>query len=380
MNKRKIACAVAAAVISLTLCGCVPHVELNEKAIVEAVGIDAEGGKYKVTLQYFNTEGSGSSALVDVSKPNVITVYGVGDTVVEALNDASLSCGRQLMFGINQLVLIGREATNDDLSDLLSFAKTYYQCHPKIKITAVDGKASDVLAIKYKEGASSPLNLSYVLRNSVTQGVMFNSTLITTMEDLKSETASAVLPLVTITEGVTDATEDGKSVLVNGAVLYREGTALADISPPEVSGLMLLDNEMQEISLNTEIDGKSVSLTLYGIRTSIDAALSAEGLTFAVKTKAAAEITDNQFDEGSPEEYLLAEQAAAEQVVRTMRLAAENVIKKYGTDVINLEGTVRSRSNDNWQLLRETWSQALKESRWVFEADVSVERYGIYME
>ena len=37
-----------------TLSGCVPHTELNEKAIILAIGVDYEDEKYKVMFQYYN--------------------------------------------------------------------------------------------------------------------------------------------------------------------------------------------------------------------------------------------------------------------------------------------------------------------------------------
>ena len=48
-------CAAAALVLSLLLLsGCVPHTELNEKAIVMAITIDYKDEKYYVSFQYYN--------------------------------------------------------------------------------------------------------------------------------------------------------------------------------------------------------------------------------------------------------------------------------------------------------------------------------------
>ena len=44
---------------AVLLGGCVPHTELNEKAIVMAIGIDYEDELYSVTFQYYTSAPAG---------------------------------------------------------------------------------------------------------------------------------------------------------------------------------------------------------------------------------------------------------------------------------------------------------------------------------
>lgn len=368
-------------IIPLLLCGCVPHVELSEKAIVEALAIDLEGEEYHVTVQYFGTEGSGGTTPVDSSKPNAITAHGRGETVTEAMNNASINCGSPLMLGANQFVLIGREATKINLSDLLGFILSYNQCHPQITIAAADEKASDILSVHFKESVSSPMKLAAVFRNSINQGAMFDSAFISAINSIYGRSGSAVLPLVKVAEGLVDTSEDGKSVTVEGAVLYRDGAALADISAAAVSGLMLLDEEINQLPIKTKIGEKNVSLNVYDVSTSITSSVGENNrLVFVVETDAAAQITENMISGTTHETYPVIEEYAAETLSQMMKTAAEEVIMLYGADPIGLESIVRNSSNELWLDIRGEWQEALEKSEWRIFSEVRIERYGTYME
>lgn len=361
--------------------GCVPHVELSEKAIVEAVAIDKDGGRYTVTVQYFGTEGAGGSTPVDSSKPNAITVRGSGETVAEAMTAVSANCGSPLMLGAAQFVLIGREATKEKLSELVNFVISYNRCHPQITLAAADGKASDILEVKFREHVSSPMKLASVFRNSKNLGMMYDSSFISVVNGIYSRSGSTVLPLVKVSEGLTDMAEEDKSVSADGAVLYRDGTALADISSEEVSGLMLLGGGITELPVKMKAEGKNVSLNVYGVTVRITSSAGEKNnILFAVEVSAAAQITDNTLVGTTHETYPVIEKAAAGELTELVKKAAENVIKKHGADPTGLESIVRNADPHLWREAERDWQKALENSEWLISSEVRIERYGTYME
>ena len=125
-----------------SLSGCLPHTELDEQAIVEAVGIDYADGEYEVTVQYFNMEGTGGSSPIDSTKANVVNISGKGESVSTALNSASVKCGKSFMYGITSVIVMGREALKQDILKTLSFAESYYQSNTSVLVAAADGKAT----------------------------------------------------------------------------------------------------------------------------------------------------------------------------------------------------------------------------------------------
>ena len=92
--KKIILCLISVSLLS----GCLPHTELDEQAIVEAIGIDYTDGEYEVTVQYFNMEGTGGNSPIDSTKANVVNITGKGESVSSALSSASVKCGKSFMY------------------------------------------------------------------------------------------------------------------------------------------------------------------------------------------------------------------------------------------------------------------------------------------
>ena len=68
--------------------GCMQSIELSERALVQAIGIDKENGEYVVSIQYFSPENGGGQAMLDISKPNNYIVTSRGSTLMEAMAKA----------------------------------------------------------------------------------------------------------------------------------------------------------------------------------------------------------------------------------------------------------------------------------------------------
>ena len=47
---------------AVLLCGCMQSVELKERGIVQAIGVDYDDGFYTVTLQIFNPQSTGQTS------------------------------------------------------------------------------------------------------------------------------------------------------------------------------------------------------------------------------------------------------------------------------------------------------------------------------
>ena len=57
-------------VCCLLFSGCIKIVNLQDRAIVQGVGVDYEDGQYLITMQIFSSDGSGGQTIIDFSKQN----------------------------------------------------------------------------------------------------------------------------------------------------------------------------------------------------------------------------------------------------------------------------------------------------------------------
>lgn len=64
--------------VTITLVGCVSYVDLSDRAIVQAIGIDYIPDKkvYRISMQYFNQSSEGGQNQIDKTQDNVLKSVG----------------------------------------------------------------------------------------------------------------------------------------------------------------------------------------------------------------------------------------------------------------------------------------------------------------
>ncbi|GHV47546.1 hypothetical protein FACS189499_05240 [Clostridia bacterium] len=227
-----------AAIICVNLFpGCATHIELDEKLIVQTVGIDCEEDEYTVTLQFFTQSTPSSDS---GGNPPVYTISGKAKTLPEAVIRAEINSGRTVMFGECQMLILGKDLNGSRFCDTIEITMNQYESHPKIYIVASKDKASDVLAVKYKEGSVSNYTTKRIIESSSEQGRSSLPMLFTVMREFRTTLECGFLPQLEIVGGE----KNGKS---NEA---QDNTSEAQDNKP---------NEKPKDSENSEKEAKTES-------------------------------------------------------------------------------------------------------------------------
>ncbi|WP_274307088.1 Ger(x)C family spore germination protein [Solibacillus daqui] len=104
----------------LILSGCWSKRELNELAIVAALGIDYIDGEYAISVQVINPGQVSSKQSGDGQAP-VVTYHGKGKTVFEAIRKLLVASPRKLYFAHMQMVIFGEELASNGIRDAVDF-------------------------------------------------------------------------------------------------------------------------------------------------------------------------------------------------------------------------------------------------------------------
>ena len=375
---RKTAKLIAVILAAALLGGCIPHTELDERAIILAVGIDYEDGEYSVACQYYNPTGLGGQAPVDNSQPNVLTSSGKGKDVHAALEDASLKCGRELLLGVAQMIIIGEDAAKNSVKDVMVFAKSCFQSHPDMLVTVAEGKAEDYMNVKFSEGIASTRKLTYLMQNAERYGMMALPAALDLFIALQTEQQSVCLPrLKLIEDGKSDASEDGKSIELSGGVLIKDGKAQDNTDMDVMKGLQLLDGCTCDTTLTFEQDGHAMSVGLFNIKRTITPLMEDGKLVFKVSVYCGGRYFAAPKEAAHGEADDKTTQKCEELLEEIMRNAAEETVLKHGADPINLERTVRHYDYKLWTRVKESWEELLKDCEFRFEVNVDMERLAL---
>ncbi len=371
-----------AAVLFIGACllcsGCLPHTELDKQAIVEGIGIDRAEEGFEVTVQYFSMEGAGGTTLVDNTKSNVMIVNGKGKSVYTALASAAAKCGKNFMYGITKIIVLGKDAAEPDLRSVLSFAEKYYENNPRLLLAAAEDKASDIMNVKFKEENVSAEQLEELLKNAENMGICGCNELFCILNSMKSPTACTALPVLRAAQTGNSATDDGKTVEIIGGKLYSGGKDAGNISLSAMSGIQLLRGETVKTSVLAEVEDKDVAVVLYDIDRKIKPSYEDGKLRFEVEIRASGRYTDNQLDDQqaialSPE----AEKSCAESAIKRIESAVETVINGAGCDPCGLNYAISSKSYSDWLKVAERYEELLKTAEFPVKCRIRINRFGL---
>lgn len=367
-----IICLISVCILS----GCLPHSELDEQAIVEAIGIDYSDGKYQVTVQYFNMEGTGGNAPIDSTKANVVNVSGKGKTISAALESASLKCGKSFMYGITGIIVLGRDALERDILKTLSFAESYYQNNCSVLIAAADKKASDILEVKFKDGIISVEHLKMLLENSQYYGMGENIKITKLLSEQRSDFSGTALPVLSASEG-GETTDDGKNVAITGGMLISGRNFTSDLSLEEMSGLQLIGENPENTLVTVSADNEKVNVTIYDIDAEIKHSFPDGKLRFDIDVHANGKYTDSQLKDKELAFSGEIEKICAEILTERIRNALSSTVNRYGCDPVGLKYTISSSDYKNWLVISDNFGEMLKEAQFDITADIDIDRFGI---
>ncbi len=364
-------------VCAFTLCGCLPHSELNEQAIVEAIGIDYADGKYEVTVQYFNMEATGGNAPIDTTKANVVNITGHGDSVSAALESASVKCGKSFMYGITGVIVLGREALHQDILKTLSFAESYYHNNTSALVAAADGKASDILAVKFKDGVISVEHLKLLLKNAHYYGLSESMEILRLLREQRRTFAGSVLPVLAAMESGEGISDDGKTVHLTGGMLIADRTYAADLSLAELSGLQLLSEHPANSLVSVSYNSDKVNVTIYDINTEIKHSINDGVLCYTINIRADGKYTDSQLENKDLTFSQQIEAMCAEELNKRLETALNAAVKNTGCDPCGLKYVISSSDYPLWLRICDNFGEFLRGAEFYISTDIDIDRFGI---
>ena len=386
-------------VISLC-CGCVDYVELSERAIVKAIGIDYLPDKkvYRISMQYFNQGGEGSQNQIDKTQDNVIKCVGEGENIFDAAKNASLLAAKDLLMSENKIIIIGSELQKYDLELTLEFFIGNYHSHPQAFVVAAENTAEELLDIRFKEGTTSSQRLSNLIKNTASEGKGKYRYPYEIMATLQSSTESAFLPLLKITRQKTDATvqkeqsgggqtnpagaaqqdEQGeKTITVDGAVIFSDRTAKGRVSADDATAVQLLNAEINEFSFAVNIEEYAKpSVTLTQITHSVKADVKDGKAVFDIKINAYGNLSSRGvIGENDTEAVIRVASLSEEKIESIIKNSVTKIKNEYGCDVFGFENILRQSCTEFYFNNRDDMAKIIRSAD--FNVDAAVDLFSL---
>lgn len=351
--------------------------ELSELMIMQGIGIDVTENGFKTTVELLNNEQSGSPGGNGNSDKKTKIYSAEGATVGEALRKLVTKSGNEPMFAHNRVIVIGEEAANRDLSDILDFFERNY-----------DSRASQLLCIAKNTTGESVIRAkvpmdtvkSEILENMLVecskQSLVPKVRIIDAINYIKDETSGLCIPAVKVEKNG----EDENFELYGCAVFGTDTTFSMYIDSETAEGIAILNDKIKEGVISADLpNGQSASFHINKGKSKYKITTENGVLHYNLHVKISCDLEGVQGDEYFSTDTGVLETfqtAVGEAVCKKAENTLTVLQGPHGADVVRYGKRLRNKKNDLYYIVNDSWGEVFPSIKLSVTADVTIRRIG----
>jgi spore germination protein KC len=371
---------------TMILAGCWSKKELNELAIVAALGIDKTEDGYLVSAQVINpSEIAGKSRS---GRPETVTFRKSGKTITDALKKISMDSPRKGYMAHLREVVFGEKMAREGIKDALDILARQPEMRSDFFLTVAKGST-----------AYDILNVTTALER-----VPANK-LFTALE--QSEKAWAPTKTVTLDELINSAVSKGKEPVLMGVYVYGDPesgshfTNIQDISPSsglriDSIGVFKKDkllgwlNEEESIGFNYITDnvtsteetvncaGGELAISTIRSKTKVYGKIQGGAPRIEIHVHSEGNVGEAacDIDLTKPESIKELEKKYKKEIKKRMEASIKTVQKEYKSDIFGFGDVIHRAEPKAWKGLEPNWDQEFSNLNVTFHVTAKIRRLG----
>lgn len=235
------------------LTGCWDRLEVNDIAIVTAIGLDLiKEEQIRLSLQIAipsrigPTSGGGGG---DNGKSTYI-ISETGNTVSEAYRNLQMKISRRIFFSQSRVLLIGEDLAKKGVANIIDFHSRYHEPRINSFVMLTKGEAADVLKKIPKLESISAEETKELVKLNVGLSIYVRDFLHMLLTD-GMEPFAPEFVLKSLEVGENNESDKGQAL--NGTAVFKNDKLVGWIDKAETRGILWLRNEMENGVITIEI-------------------------------------------------------------------------------------------------------------------------------
>ena len=360
--------------LSLALLGCGNKIEINDLAMVMAVGIDQgeeNPDNILVTVQIAlpaNARGStGSPTGTGLGDP-IWTSTGEGNSIFEAIRNIGRYSSRRLFWAHNQVIIIGEEfARNQGITDVIDFFTRNNQLRMRTWVVVTPKKAKELVATKTGLEVIPGESLNKLFRYNEIIAEAPRTDMRTLTAAFMSESSHPVLAKVDIKNRGVSSDRPGEfgstpQVELSGAAVFNREKMVGWLDEKESRGLLCFiegfDNAVIALKCPSN-KNKPASVELKDNKFKVTPYYKDGKVSFTIESTTYAELVELGCSTNYENPEIMED--LEQQLRAEMKGNIEAVIKKaqkdFKIDVLKLGETFNNHYPSEWKELRGEWKE-----------------------
>lgn len=363
--------------VSLTLSSCseIEIVELNERLIIESIGIDEENGKYKVTIEGLDSFTAGSDSNSISGEALTKCYLFEGESIGMAMNSISVITGQIPLFSQARVLILGNETAETKLSEVLDFFRREYTTRTDILIAVAADKASDVIAADYGKNVSAGNILEAALSSYEYTGISAYTPLYVFFNSAMDETDAAYCPVIDVKKNVyTDKAE----ISISGTKIIGKNTSIT-ISPELTMAMMIINNDTKNGDMTLTTEKGICTLEIIECKTKIKTEIQNKRVTFYITSELSCDIPEYQtssfsgLSKSDTEEIAL---KASEKIAKIMAEVLDATYFKENFDIFAFGRRINLKDNALFEELLKSEKSISENVSCNIKVNTSIRRIG----
>lgn len=271
-------------------CGGVRGIELSQRLIVEAIGIDTAKEGVTVSLQTLDTHSAGRGEDPNSAGNVTRTLAFTGKTVGEALSRIESATGLTPLYSQARILIFGRQLAENGLQQALDFFLREYTTRSDILIALAEGSAQEIVYADFGASVPGALILEDMLTCGNKNGDNPAVKLYRFMNLSLTETDAAYCPIL----GLTDV-PDGKTKtpVLRGTAFFGAQKLRFAVNSEQTRGLLFLTDDVERATLSVRGKKGVYSLRVIRSKTKIKTRrLEDAGFGFTINVSLRCDITE----------------------------------------------------------------------------------------
>ncbi|WP_028782357.1 Ger(x)C family spore germination protein [Thalassobacillus devorans] len=363
------------------LSGCWDRVEINDLAIVLAVGIDKiEDDQIELTVQLAipsqmgggKQQGSGSGG--QGNKPT-ITKKASGTTIAEAASILQQRVPRRIFWGHNEVIVFGKELAGSGIREYVDFFAHHPEPRLRSFIFVSEEKASTVLEVIPNIEQSS----SQFARELARFQIGLKVTLKDLLKNISGESRAVALPRL---EYEFDNLNEKKGGLnINGTAVFKGDKIEGYLSDKLTRGLLWVRNEVHlaTVSFVPENEERYMAFKLLRSNTQLHPEIKDGKWKMTISITTEDDVIENQTNMVLTDPKVVAEleKQLAGEIDERIELTLKKVQTEMQADVLGFAKAFAQKYPDEWDQVKGNWEEKFTEVEIEVTSKAYIRRLGM---
>ena len=265
-------------VFSLTGCS---YVELNELAIVSAIGIDYENDEFTLTAQIMNMQNDGSGG----QEATALVYEASGKTISTAIRNFAVRYPKTVYLVHLEIIVISEDAAKNKLTDIFDYFIRSTEVRSSGFVAVTKGeKAKDILNPKNEENGSFPtedikssLMVAKERNGSVTE--------VTFEEFVSCYLQKGIDPVIPYIKTTDTDPESSSKIVIENMVPIKKNMVLPTLDKNSSIAYNLINNNFYDITIDTLYNKQLIGVVIYNPKSSLEVKLNNNKLEVNINIK-----------------------------------------------------------------------------------------------